>query len=165
MLSTRSKSWERRLFLSQPLVGCTLYALWAMGFLFQWQTAEPHEMPGLSLVFALAGVGISIAYGIQACHAFFGRKTYVGLVASSRTLAIIRYRAPTLYIKRHEVASLLEEGRQVRLKDGRILTLECCWIGQNRYRCEFREPFYRLWGNDRPVLAGALRVAARHAED
>jgi len=102
--------------------------------------------------------GVSMASTYETYQILCAGRTYTGFVANSRTLAIVRFRAPTLYIKRSDVLAVLDEGDTVRLRNGQIIRLTSGVSNCRRYRSEFRNPFYKLWGNQRPVLAGALRV-------
>lgn len=137
---------------------CFLACLMSLYLFLMSKSPDPMNFPKLSLVLSMACAAMALAYFIEWGFSLAGMRTYLGFVANARTLAIVRFRAPTLYIKRRDVLAVVDEGDSVRLRDGRIIRLARGIADDRRYRSEFRNPFYKQWGNQRPVLAGALRV-------
>ncbi len=127
-------------------------------FLWMSMSSNPIHHPQLSLVIGVANLFLAITAACHTCYQLTGGRTYTGFAANSRTLAILRFRASTLYIHRKDVSAVFEEGSQIRLNDGSIINLKTDLISCERIRREFQEPFFLSWGNQRPVLAGALRV-------
>jgi hypothetical protein len=92
---------------------------------------------------------------------FFGGRIQFGLFANSRTLAIVRFRAPTLYIKRRDVASIGEEENRFLLKNGKCMEVWCHGVSPSRVRSEFLYPLYAKWRDNRGIWSGAARVTER----
>lgn len=84
---------------------------------------------------------------------------YSALIANSRTLAIVRFRAPTRYIKRSEVTAIHASDGSLKLKDGSSMTLHCAGILFHRVLRDFVAPLRNRWPIPQSIWSGTARLA------
>lgn len=71
--------------------------------------------------------------------------TRLALVANSRTIAILRHKAPTVYVKRNRCVSVDISGTNLMLRDGSLIYLGEWEFGGTRLRKTFLRDFYGSW--------------------
>ena len=158
MLSIRTSRRGRAVWLMivplQWLYGLALIAMGSQIIWAQWDTLMRPIAMVLAVGCGIAGLGRIY----QGWSEFVGGRIHFGLVANSRTLAVVRFRAPTLYIKRRDVASIGEEDNQFVLRDGTRLDIWCHGVLPSRMRSWFLYPLYAQWRESAGIWSGARRV-------
>lgn len=119
-----------------------IYSLWGTYF---------HS---LAVVIGIGCVIISIRDLYEARLDFFGGSTCFGLLANSRTLAIVRYRAPTLYIKLSEVDCVDKERHHLVLRGGKRVKVWCHSVHPDYMESDFLHPLYVQLRENRGVWFG-----------